>query len=162
VIDEVGIDHKALYFADFTPPDFIVPQLEWLIDATTCAPTLVERRTIVSAGIMPLPVTNVFRTVERGRYDYVLGANARGRVQGTTKDKGTPNVPVSERVRLYRERDGLLVREVWSTPGTGAYSFDYVDETETYTVLSYDHNKAFRAVVADNLTLAGGGVELIA
>ncbi|MGO4608429.1 SPRY domain-containing protein [Variovorax sp. 2RAF20] len=99
-----------------------------------------------------------------GRKDFLTGVLGQGigRVKGTTKDKGTPNVPVSERVRLYREPDGLLIREVWSTPGTGAYSFDYVDELQAYTVISYDHDKNFRAVVADNLTLAGGGVELIA
>ncbi|MDQ0068962.1 hypothetical protein J2W34_000736 [Variovorax boronicumulans] len=102
--------------------------------------------------------------VAKIRGDYVTGVlgAGRGRVQGTTKDKGTPNVPVSERVRLYREQDGLLMRETWSTPGTGAYSFDEIDELQTYTVLSYDHDKAFRAVVADGLTLANGGVELIA
>lgn len=105
---------------------------------------------------------------DRGRTDYVIGSGGNGpsrlvgRVKGTTKDKGSPNVPVSERVRLYREQDGLLIREMWSTPGTGAYSFDYVDEYQTYTVLSYDHDKNFRAVVADGLTLANGGVELIA
>lgn len=100
----------------------------------------------------------------RLRGDFQLGALGLqvGRVQGTTKDKATPsNIPVSERVRLYREKDGLLLREVWSTPGTGAYSFDYIDELETYTVLSYDHDKAFRAVVADGLNLANGGVELM-
>lgn len=86
-----------------------------------------------------------------------------GRVKGTTKDKGSPsNVPVSERVRLYRQRDGLLVGETWSVRGTGAYSFDYVDATEAYTVLSYDQDATFRAVVADGLTIANGGVELIA
>lgn len=161
VIDEVGIDHKALYFSDFTPPAFIVPQPEWQIDAVTFAPQPIQRNTIVTLGVTPLPTVSL-REIGKGRYDYIVSPNARGRVKGTTKDKGTPNVPVSERVRLYRERDGLLIRETWSTPGTGAYSFDYVDETETYTVISYDHGKAFRAVVADNLTLAGGGVELIA
>lgn len=30
-----------------------------------------------------------------------------------------------------------------------AYSFDYVDELQTFTALSYDHTGAFRAVVAD-------------
>ena len=161
VIDEVGIDQKALYFSDFTPPDFIVPQPEWLIDAVTFAPATVQRIAIATAGVQPAPAISL-RNVSKTLYDYVLGQNARGRVKGTTKDKGTPNVPVSERVRLYRERDGLLIREMWSTPGTGAYSFDYVDETETYTVISYDHDKNFRAVVADGLTLVGGGVELIA
>ncbi len=84
-----------------------------------------------------------------------------GRVRGTTKDKGTPNVPVSEKVRLYREQDGLLVGETWSTPGTGAYLFDQLDEYQTYTVISYDHDKAFRGVVADGLNLLNGGVELM-
>jgi hypothetical protein len=85
-----------------------------------------------------------------------------GRLKGTTKDKGTPNVPVSERVRLYRQKDGMLMREVFSTPGTGAYSFDYIDELDVYFVVSFDHDLNFRAVIADNLTLANGGVELIA
>jgi len=98
----------------------------------------------------------------RDRPNYLFDPKARARLRGTTKDKGTPNVPVAERVRLYRERDGMMLREVWSTPGTGAYSFDYIEETETYTVISYDHNGSFRAVVADGLTLANGGVELIA
>lgn len=165
VIDEVGIDQKALYYTDFAPPAFIVPQPEWLIDAATFAhsgpraPLLVD----TMAGTPLGGRTRLVRQL-RGLQDYYNPprGNGNGRVKGTTKDKGSPNVPVSERVRLYREFDGLLLREVWSTPGTGAYSFDYVDETETYTVVSYDHDKAFRAVVADNLTLAGGGVELIA
>ena len=102
--------------------------------------------------------------IYRARKDYINTQFGQGigRLRGTTKDKGTPNVPVSERVRLYRMRDGLLLREVFSTPGTGAYSFDYIDETETYFVISFDHDLAYRAVVADNLNLANGGVELIA
>jgi hypothetical protein len=109
--------------------------------------------------------TGTTRKVEiaRGRNDYVTGVLGEGvgRVKGTTKDKGSPNVPVSERVRLYRMIDGALIREVWSTPGTGAFSFDYIDELQTYYVIAFDHDNAFRAVVADNLTLSNGGVELI-
>lgn len=78
----------------------------------------------------------------------VLGTG-RGRVAGTVKEKGTPDAPVYRKVRLIRERDGLLIREAWSNPATGAYSFDYVDELQKFTVLSYDHTGAFRAVVAD-------------
>lgn len=100
----------------------------------------------------------------QGRQDFLTGDLGRGigRVKGTTKDKGSPNVPVSERVRLHRQIDGKVIRETLSTPGTGAYSFDYVDELQAYYVVSFDHDLAFRAVIADNLTLAGGGVELIA
>lgn len=167
VIDEVGIDQKALYFNDFTPPANIVPQPEWQIDAVTAAPFLTAPPIRISTAmsvVFPYGQIRMPQSLLRGRNDYLTGVlgDGVGRVKGTTKDKGTPNVPVSERVRLYRERDGLLIREVWSTAGTGAYSFDYVDELQTYTVISYDHDKAFRAVVADGLTLVNGGVELIA
>lgn len=117
-----------------------------------------------TSGATPAYLGAMLRDRLRGRKDFVgvLLGQGIGRVKGTTKDKGSPNVPVSERVRLYRMRDGERIREVWSTPGTGAYSFDYVDEVETYFVISFDHDLAFRAVVADGLTLANGGVELIA
>lgn len=90
----------------------------------------------------------------KGRLDYltgVLGAGI-GRVSGTVKETGSPNAPVYRRVRLIRDVDGLLIREQWSNPTTGAYQFDYVDERQKYSVLSYDQNHNFRAVVADNLT----------
>jgi hypothetical protein len=76
----------------------------------------------------------------------------KGRVYGTVKIKGTPDYAVSRRVRLFRDRDGVCVGEVWSNPTTGAYEFTYVDPTQRYTVVSYDHLASFRAVVADNLT----------
>lgn len=76
----------------------------------------------------------------------------RGRIAGTVAEKGAPNAPVRRRVRLYQDRDGMLVREAWSDSITGAYAFDYVDEALTYTVLSYDHTLNFRAVVADHIT----------
>lgn len=75
----------------------------------------------------------------------------RGRVSGTVKVKGTPDYAVRRRVRLIRDRDGKMIREMWSDATTGAYQFDYVDERERYTVLAYDYSQAFRAVVADNL-----------
>ena len=90
----------------------------------------------------------------------VLGQGI-GRVRGTVKETGTPNAPLKRRVRLVRDRDGLQVRELWSDPVTGEYDFRYVDELQAWTVVSYDHLNNYRAVVADNLTLANGGVELI-
>jgi hypothetical protein len=101
----------------------------------------------------------------KARKNFLIDQNVQGigRVKGTTKDKNTPsNIPVSERVVLLRQRDCMPIRQVWSTPGTGAFSFDYVDETETYTVLSFDHDLNYRAVAASDLTVANGGVELIA
>lgn len=92
--------------------------------------------------------------------DFEFGGN--GRVVGTVKRDSTPtDIPLQRRVRLHQERGGLLVRETWSDPVTGAYEFTWIDEFETYTVLTYDHEHDYRAVVADNLTLANGGVELM-
>jgi hypothetical protein len=113
-----------------------------------------------------IPVFGVHRAIParyRARPNYLVGGFGQyiGRLVGTTKDKGSPNVPVSERVRLYRQQDGMLMRELWSTAGTGAYVFEHIDELETYTVISYDHDGTFRAVVADGLNLANGGVELM-
>lgn len=62
---------------------------------------------------------------------------------------------------LFRQKDCLPIREAYSAPGTGAYSFDYIDETETYFVVSFDHDGVYRAVIADGLSLVNGGVELI-
>lgn len=150
-----------------------VAQIRSLANPGKIARNLVAGRTAFSTPFdvpsavsiaLPYGAVNMRPYNIRGRRDFTTGVLGQGigRVKGTTKDKGSPNVPVSERVRLYREVDGLLVREAWSTAGTGAYSFDYVDEMQTYTVISYDHDKAYRAVVADGLSLANGGVEVIA
>lgn len=82
--------------------------------------------------------------------DLVFGG--RGRVAGTVMVKGTPNFPVHRRTRLIEERSGICIREMWSDPVTGEYAFDYVDEARKYTVIAYDYEANFRAVVADNLT----------
>lgn len=131
------------------------------IPVASAAPALLGKVATQSAwGVAFVKALKMPYRLARDFRDPMLGTG-RGRVKGTTKDKGTPNVPVAERVRLYREIDGALIQEKISTPGTGAYSFDYVDELQTYTVISYDHDKNFRAVIADGLTLAGGGVEYI-
>ncbi len=98
----------------------------------------------------------------RGDYQLGLLGKGIGRLRSTVKEKinGT-EVPVSRRVRLIRERDGLVVREQWSDATTGAYDFQYIDELETWTVLSYDHTHDFQAVANDNLSLANGVVELM-
>ena len=75
-----------------------------------------------------------------------------GLISGTVKVKGAPdNVPVSRKVRLLRDVDALCIRETWSDPVTGAYTFAEIDRTVSYTVLSYDYTESFRAVVADRV-----------
>lgn len=99
-------------------------------------------------------IARPLRVRTAGQLDYVLGGNGLGRVRGRTveqEDKNSPKVPVSRRVRMYRERDGLLIRETWSN-AQGEYDFQRIDSTTAYTVLSYDHEGDFRAVVADRVT----------
>lgn len=77
----------------------------------------------------------------------------RGVVSGTVKRDADPvDLPMRRRVRLFDERSGLLVREAWSEAATGAYSFAGLDATRTYTVVAYDHEHHYRAVIADNMT----------
>ncbi len=75
-----------------------------------------------------------------------------GTVTGTVTVKGTPdNVPVARKVRLIRDVDAICIRETWSDPVTGVYTFTEVDRTADYTVISYDYTRSFRSVVADRV-----------
>lgn len=75
-----------------------------------------------------------------------------GTIAGTVKVKGTPsNTPVARKVRLLRDVDAICIREVWSDPVTGEYTFSEIDQSVSYTVLSYDYTENFRAVAADRV-----------
>ncbi|MQR02319.1 hypothetical protein [Glaciimonas soli] len=76
----------------------------------------------------------------------------RGTISGTVLEKGVTNTPVHRRVRLFRDRDGLLIRETWSDVVTGTFTFADIDERHTYSALTMDHHHHFRAVVADRVT----------
>lgn len=163
VIDEVGIDFKALYFGDFTPPASIVPQPEWLIDALTFTPALQQSVAIPTQGAMPSFAGVSLKALQvRVRPNYLFDPLARGRVRGNVLlFSGITNVPVSRRVSLVRERDMLIVMQQWSDRATGVYDFQYVEEGEAYTVIAHDYTHDKRAVIADGLTLANGKVELM-
>lgn len=79
-----------------------------------------------------------------------LGGN--GRIAGTVNVDSTPDYPVWRRVRLFAKRDGRLVREQWSNPETGAYSFDYINSALEYVVIAHDHTGVFNAEVRDSIT----------
>lgn len=93
---------------------------------------------------------NYYRGQKLWRRNVYQGGN--GRIVGTVGIKGSPNTPVQRRVRLIDEKSGLLVREVFSDPVTGAYEFLYVAMDHKYTVMTYDYDNNYRAVVADNIT----------
>lgn len=84
--------------------------------------------------------------------DYLTGliGDPNGVVDGYTEVKGTPNAPLSCRVRLMRERDGRVIREVFSHPVTGYYAFTGLPNLERYTTVTYHPTRDYRAVVADN------------
>lgn len=67
---------------------------------------------------------------------------------------GTGDVFLKRRVWLFSEESMTYVRAAWSDAATGAYSFDYLPSLSVgkYTVLAYDYQRNYRAVVADNLT----------
>ena len=95
--------------------------------------------------------------------DVVRRSTGRGRIRSTVELYGVPTGTfVRRRVRLYRETDGTLLREVWSHAITGVFDFQWIDENGTYTVIVYDHGSdRRRAAVADGLTLASGAVEMM-
>lgn len=78
--------------------------------------------------------------------------SGNGFIAGTVKRDADPtDVPLKRRVRLHREADGLMLRETWSDATTGAYRFDGIDEMIPYTVITYDYEHNYRAVIADNI-----------
>lgn len=86
--------------------------------------------------------------------DYTSGVMGKGvgRVHGTVKLKGEPtNTPLRRKVWLLRQRDGVKIRETWSDAATGEYEFNYIDELQLWTVVSFDHTQDKRAVIADGL-----------
>lgn len=76
----------------------------------------------------------------------------RGQIVATVKEDHDPlDLPVRRRVRLFRDRDGVMIRETWSDATTGAYAFTEIDENERYSVVAYDHLENYRAVIADRI-----------
>ena len=88
------------------------------------------------------------QTAHAGDYKTGLLGKGIGTVYGTTAVKGPPNAPLRAKVRLIRERDGLMYRETWSDGVTGDWRFDNVDELEVYTVLTYHPTGDYSPVAA--------------
>lgn len=75
-----------------------------------------------------------------------------GIIYGTTKTKGTPNLPTKARVVLLHQRSKLPVRETWSDPVTGAFVFSSIDTSQQFLALAEDAEGHFRPVAANRLT----------
>lgn len=110
-----------------------------------------------SAGdtVMTLPPATIHLDRQDANGTEAQTSTTRYRIPGPrwVKEKtASTNVPLRRRVQLYNQRDSRLVREVWSDPVTGEYSFDNIRGDTTYFVIAFDHTGHYRAVIADNLT----------
>lgn len=102
------------------------------------------------AGSAPVPVFSTEGTARaQMARDVEFGGQAR--IWGTTKIKGTPNVPTKARVVLQHQRSKLPVRETWSDPVTGAFEFSGLDASQQFLTLVEDLAGNFRPVAASKL-----------
>jgi hypothetical protein len=72
----------------------------------------------------------------------------RGRFYGMVSDDKSKTL-LQRRVRLFRSRDGYLVREVWSA-ADGSYRFEGINERYEYDIEAWDHEKNYFSAVANN------------
>lgn len=76
-----------------------------------------------------------------------------GRIVGSVKEKFAPqNKPMVRQVFLISETcNHQVVAATWSD-AQGGYTFELLDKSQKYSVISYDYKTNYRAVIADNLT----------
>ena len=107
----------------------------------------------VSASLTPLtrltnPTVNPLIVYSRN----VSSDGGRGVITDTVKVKSMPtNIPIYCKVRLVRERDGKVIRETYSNPLTGVYSFSGFSPDFTYSIIAIHPTGGFRAVIADRI-----------
>lgn len=77
-----------------------------------------------------------------------LEFGGRGLIYGSVSEFDT-KAALQRRVRLFRSRDGYLVREVWSA-ADGSYRFEGINERYEYDIEAWDHEKNFYSAVANN------------
>ncbi len=76
-----------------------------------------------------------------------------GQLEGTVAIKSADvDIPGSRRLVLIDETTNSVVATQWSNPITGYYIFTRLSLIKTFTILAYDNDHVYGAVVAENLT----------
>lgn len=160
-IDEIRLTSDCRYTSGFTPPtsafgedvgaDAFWNSVLFLfhLDATE-SPSLDATGQLFDKSLYaPLAASFQAQDDVSKLFDLQYGGN--GRIFGTVKVDSSPDVPVYRRVWLMNQRDAVVIRETWSDETTGEYEFTNIDETQKYSVISFDHTNNFRAVIADSV-----------
>ena len=132
------------YDGNYTPTTMGLPETTNPLVHMSRARTLVAASSAATAHRMgAVAGVQTARDVEHG---------GPGTIYGTTKTKGTPNLPTKARVVLLHQRSKLPVRETWSDPTTGYFEFRGIDTNQQFLALAEDAEGHFRPVVANRLT----------
>lgn len=136
----------GIYTENFTPPGMLATDLAPYYPAALAGLTKIVEGTPPNNALSPRLMADI-----PSLYDVVWGG--KGRIIGTVKIDADPtDTPVGRRVRLVHERSGALVRDTVSDAASGVYLFDNINIDEKYTVITYDYQNNYRAVIADNIT----------
>lgn len=154
-IDEFRVTKGVTrYTSDFTPPTQSFETVASTGTATTLVGAAYAPSSVAGVGFVD-GAMQAESVLHLGAIDNFseLSYAGPGTIKGTVFEKSTPsNLAAHRKVRLHEERTGLCVQETWSDQTTGAYQFNGVPLDTRFTVISYDHTGAFRAVVASGIT----------
>lgn len=149
-VDEVRVTNGvSRYSGNFTPPTLAFPASDMPLSLRKLG---VQGASVSITNTLPPPgdaTTSVAKP--QARMDMQDGGT--GTVSGTVKEKNSPaNTPLARKVRLFEEVSGRMIRETWSDKTTGNYVFTELNMQQRYTVVAYDYQNNYRAVIADNVS----------
>lgn len=107
---------------------------------------------VFAPPVDPTMVEVALASINGDRLDGTAFMAGTTKIDGDPEDNDVPDVPVACLVRLYRDWDGRLVREMRSASATGAWRFERINGDFTYTAIAFDDVGHYRAVLASKVT----------